>query len=32
MLKGKNILIGITAGIAAYKICERLKDKRLMLE
>ena len=25
MLKGKNILIGITAGIAAYKICELIR-------
>ena len=25
MLKGKNILIGITGGIAAYKICELVR-------
>lgn len=26
MLKGKNILIGITGGIAAYKICELIRS------
>ena len=25
MLSGKNILIGITGGIAAYKICELIR-------
>ena len=25
MLKGKNILVGITGGIAAYKICELIR-------
>ena len=25
MLSGKNILLGITGGIAAYKICELIR-------
>ena len=25
MLSGKNVLIGITGGIAAYKICELIR-------
>ena len=28
MLKNKNILIGITGGIAAYKICELIRMYR----
>lgn len=32
MLNGKTILVGITGGIAAYKICELIRKFKRMVQ